>query len=94
MAKKNDNSLRSQYERILGAQLSNFDIVCFRFPDWGRQRCFDYLALNHNLRGLLYDSNEEAKTTTIVFDKGSQNLDKARTIAVEEMGAQEIKPLL
>lgn len=94
MAKKNDNSPRSQYERILGAPLSDFDIVCFRFPDWGKQRVFDYLALNHNLRGLLYDSVEETKTTTIVFDKGSQNCDKARTIAVEEMGAKEIKPQL
>ena len=94
MAKKNEKTLRSQYESILGAPVENFDVVCFRFADGGRQRVFDYLALNHHLRGLLYDSVEEAKTTTIVFDKGSQNCDKARKIAVEEMGAQEIRPAL
>jgi len=43
---------------------------------------------------LLYDANEDRCTVTTVFDKGSKNAEKARRIAVEEMEAAEITPIL
>lgn len=84
--------MRSQYERILGKELEHFDIVCFRFTGT-RQGLFNVLALHNNLRGLLYDSNDTLGTVTIVFDKGSRNIERARKLALE-MGAAEINPIL
>ncbi len=94
VARNNDNSLRAQYERILGAPLGEFDVLCFRFRNVSALRQYNWLALMHNLRGLLYDANEDRCTVTTVFDKGSKNAEKARRIAVGEMEATEITPIL
>lgn len=95
MAKgKNENGMRWQYERILGRPTECFDIVCLRFPDDHRRGIFHFLALNLNLRGLLYDNNDTQGTVTIVYDKGSQNAARARRVAVDELGATEITPIL
>lgn len=85
------DTLRDQYERILGRPVEHFDIVCFRFTE--RQGLFNVLSLHNNLRGLLYDSNDNFGTVTIVFEKGSQNIGRARKLALE-MGAAEINPIL
>lgn len=89
-----ENNIREQYEGILGKPLSNFETVCFRFGSISMLHQFNWLALHHNTRGLLYDANESLLTVTIVFDKGSLNIAKARQIAVGEMEANEITPIL
>lgn len=91
---KNDNSLRSQYEKILGALLGEFDVVCFRFRSLTTLRKFNYLALMEGFSGLLYDANENQRTVTIVFEKGSEQVARARRAAVDDTGAQEITPMM
>ena len=93
MANK-EKQLKAQYEKILGKPLPYFETVCFRFGSISMLHQFNWLSLQHNTRGLLYDANENFLTVTIVFDKGSQNLPKARKIATEEMEATEITPIL
>lgn len=88
------NTLGQQYEKILGKPLPHFETVCFRFRNASALHQFNWLSLRHNTRGLLYDANESLLTATIVFDKGSQNIAKARRIAVNEMEATEITPIL
>lgn len=89
-----ENNIREQYESILGKPLPYFETVCFRFGSISMLHQFNWLSLQHNTRGLLYDANENFLTVTIVFDKGSQNIAKARQIAVGEMEANEITPIL
>lgn len=91
---KEDRTLKAQYEQILGGPLADFDIVCFRFSTMRQLHQFNWITLMQHLRGRLYDANETLVTATIVFDKGSQNLSKARKIAAEEMEATEITPIL
>lgn len=93
MARK-ENNIRSQYESILGKPLPYFETVCFRFRSISALHQFNWITLMHHLRGRLYDANETLVTATIVFDKGSQNIARARQIAVNEMGATEITPIL
>lgn len=88
-----ENNIREQYEGILGKPLPYFETVCFRFRSISTLHQFNWLALHHNTRGLLYDANENLLTVTIVFDKGSLNIAKARQIAVDEMEANEITPI-
>lgn len=93
MARK-ENNIRSQYESILGKPLPYFETVCFRFGSISMLHQFNWLSLHHNTRGLLYDANENLLTVTIVFDKGSLNIARARQIAVGEIEATEITPIL
>ncbi len=93
MANK-EKQLKAQYEKILGKPLPYFETVCFRFRNISTLHQFNWLALHHNTRGLLYDANENLLTVTIVFNKGSQNIAKARQIAVGEIEATEITPIL
>lgn len=89
-----ENNIREQYEGILGKPLPYFETVCFRFGSVSMLHQFNWITLMHHLRGRLYDANETLVTATIVFDKGSKNIAKARQIAVDEMGATEITPIL
>lgn len=91
---REDRTLKAQYEKILGGPLTGFDIVCFRFRTMSQLHQFNWITMMHNLKGRLYDANETLLTATIVYDKGSQNLPKARKIAIEEMEATEITPIL
>ena len=93
MANK-EKQLKAQYEKILGKPLLYFETVCFRFRNISTLHQFNWLTLHHNTRGLLYDANENMLTVTIVFDKGSLNIAKARQIAVGEIEAIEITPIL
>ena len=93
MANK-EKQLKAQYEKILGKPLPHFETICFRFRSISMLHQFNWITLMHHLRGRLYDANETLVTATIVFDKGSQNLPKARRIATEEMEATEITPIL
>lgn len=77
-----------------GAPIIQFEVMCFRFNTISQLHQYNWLALHHNTRGLLYDANENALTVTIVFNKGSQNIAKARQIAVNEMEAAEITPIV
>lgn len=93
MANK-EKQLKAQYEKILGKPLPYFETICFRFRSISMLHQFNWITLMHHLRGRLYDANETLVTATIVFDKGSQNISRARQIAVDEMGATEITPIL
>ena len=84
----------TSFAGILGKPLPYFETVCFRFRNISTLHQFNWLALHHNTRGLLYDANENLLTVTIVFSKGSQNIAKARQIAVGEMEAIQITPIL
>lgn len=90
MAARSDG-LRDQYERMLGRGLEHYDTVCFRFGK--RQGLFNIRALRDGIRGLLYDSNDTLGTVTIVYEKGSRDIERARKLALE-MGAAEINPVL
>ena len=57
-----ENNIREQYESILGKPLPYFETVCFRFGSISMLHQFNWLALQHNTRGLLYDANENFLT--------------------------------
>ena len=90
--KKTSQTLREQYERVLGKPLQAFEVCAFRFPDAARQRLMNYATLSLKLRGLLYDSNENLRTVQAVFGKGEGKAKEFRNLAIY-YGGTEISPI-
>lgn len=89
--KKTSQTLREQYETILGKPLQAFEVCAFRFPDAARQRLMNYATLSLKLRGLLYDSNEILRTVQAVFGKEGK-AKEFRDLAIY-YGGTEISPI-